>query len=169
MRRLKIPTLLGAFITLLDDRLGETIVLPLLPFLLEQFTTSATTLGFLTGTYAISQFASAPLIGAVSDRFGRKPIMITCVSGSVIGICLFLLALVIFIASKPISMGIEARRNTKEKNNSDVEESLLNQKEDKIEINSKNISDEIIKLNKLMNEGIITKDEYEKAKNKLLS
>lgn len=87
----------------------------------------------------------------------------------VIGICLFLLALVIFIASKPISMGIEARRNTKEKNNSDVEDSLLNQKEDKIEINSKNISDEIIKLNKLMNEGIITKDEYEKAKNKLLS
>ena len=87
----------------------------------------------------------------------------------VIGICLFLLALVIFIASKPISMGIEARRNTKEKNNSDVEDSLLNQKEDKIEINSKNISDEIIKLNKLMNEGTITKDEYEKAKNKLLS
>ena len=91
MRRLKIPTLLGAFITLLDDRLGETIVLPLLPFLLEQFTTSATTLGFLTGTYAISQFAAAPLIGAMSDRFGRKPIMITCVSGSVIGICLFAL------------------------------------------------------------------------------
>ena len=89
MRRLKIPTLLGAFITLLDDRLGETIVLPLLPFLLEQFTTSATTLGFLTGTYALSQFAASPLIGALSDRFGRKPIMITCVSGSVIGICLF--------------------------------------------------------------------------------
>ena len=89
MRRLKIPTLLGAFITLLDDRLGETIVLPLLPFLLEQFTTSATTLGFLTGTYAISQFTAAPLIGAMSDRFGRKPIIITCVSGSVLGICLF--------------------------------------------------------------------------------
>ena len=65
MRRLKIPTLLGAFITLLDDRLGETIVLPLLPFLLEQFTTSATTLGFLTGTYAISQFAASPLIPSI--------------------------------------------------------------------------------------------------------
>tara|TARA_Y100000813_G_C24049770_1_gene298657 strand:- start:235 stop:513 length:279 start_codon:yes stop_codon:yes gene_type:complete len=87
----------------------------------------------------------------------------------VIGICIVLLLAVIYISAKPISMGIEARRNTKEKNNSDVEESLLNQKEDKIEINSKNISDEIIKLNKLMNEGIITKDEYEKAKNKLLS
>ena len=87
----------------------------------------------------------------------------------VIGICIVLLLAVIYISAKPISMGIEARRNTKEKNDSDVEESLLNQKEDKIEINSKNISDEIIKLNKLMNEGIITKDEYEKAKNKLLS
>ena len=87
----------------------------------------------------------------------------------VIGICIALLLAVIYISAKPISMGIEARRNTKEKNDSDVEESLLNQKEDKIEINSKNISDEIIKLNKLMNEGIITKDEYEKAKNKLLS
>lgn len=87
----------------------------------------------------------------------------------VISICIILLIIVIYISAKPISMGIEARRNTKEKNNSDVEDSLLNQKEDKIEINSKNISDEIIKLNKLMNEGIITKDEYEKAKNKLLS
>ncbi len=91
MRRPKIPTLLSAFITLLNDRLGETIVFPLLPFLLEQFTKSGTTLGLLAGTYAISQFAVSPLIGALSDRFGRKPIMITCVSGSVIGLCLFAL------------------------------------------------------------------------------
>ena len=82
----------------------------------------------------------------------------------VIGICIVLLLAVIYISAKPISIGIEARRNTKKKNNSDVEDSLLNQKRDKIEINSKNISDEIIKLNKLMNEGIITKDEYEKLK-----
>lgn len=91
MRRPKIPTLLSAFITLLNDRLGETIVFPLLPFLLEQFTKSGTTLGLLAGTYAISQFTVSPLIGALSDRFGRKPIMITCVSGSVIGLCLFAL------------------------------------------------------------------------------
>ena len=89
MGRPKIPTLLSAFITLLNDRLGETIVFPLLPFLLECFTKSGSTLGLLAGTYAISQFAVAPLIGALSDRFGRKPVMITCVSGSVIGLCLF--------------------------------------------------------------------------------
>ena len=77
--------------TLLNDRLGETIVFPLLPFLLERFTQSASTLGLLAGTYAISQFAVAPLIGALSDRYGRKPIIIACVSGSVIGLLIFAL------------------------------------------------------------------------------
>ena len=89
VQRPKIPTLLSAFVTLLNDRLGETIVFPLLPFLLERFTKSGSTLGLLAGTYAISQFAAAPLIGALSDRFGRKPIIITCVAGSVIGLFMF--------------------------------------------------------------------------------
>ena len=89
VKKTRVPTLLSAFITLLNDRLGETIVFPLLPFLLERFTKSGSTLGLLAGTYAISQFAVAPLIGALSDRFGRKPVIITCVSGSVIGLGLF--------------------------------------------------------------------------------
>ncbi len=84
-------SLLSAFFTLLNDRLGETIVFPLLPFLLERFTNSGSTLGLLAGTYAISQFAVAPLIGALSDRFGRKPIIIICVFGSVLGLSLFAL------------------------------------------------------------------------------
>ncbi|KGG14523.1 MULTISPECIES: MFS transporter [unclassified Prochlorococcus] len=89
MQRPKVPTLLSAFITLLNDRLGETIVFPLLPFLLERFTNSGSTIGLLAGTYAISQFTVAPLIGALSDRFGRKPVIILCVFGSVIGLSLF--------------------------------------------------------------------------------
>ena len=92
-QRSKVPTLLSAFITLLNDRLGETIVFPLLPFLLERFTNSGSTLGLLAGTYAISQFTVAPLIGALSDRFGRKPVIIICVIGSVIGLSLFALTI----------------------------------------------------------------------------
>ena len=81
--------------TLLNDRLGETIIFPLLPFLLERFTSSGSTLGLLAGTYAISQFAAAPLIGAMSDRFGRKPVITTCVAGSVIGLLIFALTVTI--------------------------------------------------------------------------
>ncbi len=82
-------TLFSAFITLLNDRLGESIVFPLLPFLLEKFNSSGSTLGFLAGTYAIAQFSVSPLIGALSDRYGRKPIISFCVFGSVIGLSIF--------------------------------------------------------------------------------
>ena len=94
----------------------------------------------------------------------------------VIGICLALLFAVIYISAKPISMGIEARRkiNEKEDINTDEadtnkDEADLNKKEVNGETNVKNISDEIIKLNKLMDDGILTEEEYKKAKEKLLS
>ncbi len=79
----------------------------------------------------------------------------------VIGLCLLLLVLVVFISARPISMGIEARRNINHNNTSD---NIENDQE----INDLNISDEIIKLNKLKDEGILTEQEYEKAKKKLL-
>ncbi len=84
-----IPIQLCAFFTLLDDRLGESFVFPLLPFLLERFTSSGITLTLLTGSYALAQFTVSPLIGALSDRFGRKPILKICVGGSLVAISLF--------------------------------------------------------------------------------
>ncbi len=86
------------------------------------------------------------------------------ISYLVIGICLFLLIAVIYISGKPISMGIEARRNINEKDNS---VKLENKSED-IDENNINISSEIIRLNKLKNEGVLTEKEYEQAKRKLL-
>ncbi len=82
-------TSLCAFLTLLNDRLGESIVFPLLPFLLASFTDNGRTLGLLAGSYAIAQFAVTPLIGSLSDRFGRKPVIGICVAGSVLGLSLF--------------------------------------------------------------------------------
>lgn len=89
VKRFRFPTLLSAFLTLLNDRLSESIFLPLLPFLLEDFSNSGSTVGLLSGTYALSQFAVAPLIGALSDRYGRKPVISLCVLGSVLGMGLF--------------------------------------------------------------------------------
>ena len=71
MRWSRPSTSLCAFLTLLNDRLGESIVFPLLPFLLASYTSNGRTLGLLAGSYAVAQFTFTPLIGALSDRYGR--------------------------------------------------------------------------------------------------
>ena len=86
-------TFFCAFLTLLNDRLGESIVFPLLPFLLAGFTNDGRVLGLLAGSYAMAQFAFTPLIGALSDRYGRKPVISVCVAGSVLGLALFALTI----------------------------------------------------------------------------
>lgn len=91
MQRPRIPTLLSAFLTLLNDRLSESIVFPLLPFLLARFAPDGRTLGLLAGSYALAQFVVTPLIGALSDRYGRRPVIAICVGGSVVGLGLFAL------------------------------------------------------------------------------
>ncbi|WP_413441670.1 MFS transporter [Synechococcus sp. MIT S1220] len=93
MQRFRFPTLLSAFLTLLNDRLSESIVFPLLPFLLAQFAPDGRTLGLLAGSYALAQFLVTPLIGALSDRHGRRPVIAICVSGSVLGLGLFALTM----------------------------------------------------------------------------
>ncbi len=86
----------------------------------------------------------------------------------VIGLCLLLLIIVVYISAKPISMGIEARRNIKDniKNENENNENLIDNYE---QVNEKSISDEIIKLNELKNKGILTQEEYNKAKDKILN
>ena len=89
------------------------------------------------------------------------------ISYIVIGICILLLLAVIFISAKPISMGIEARRdiNTSSKSEKDDEEEFENLNDKKVN----NISEEILKLSKLKEDGIISDEEYKKAKEKLLN
>lgn len=87
----------------------------------------------------------------------------------VIGICIVLLLAVVFIAAKPIGMGIEARRNI----NNDYSSEEIYDKDDTIETdnenkNGSNISDEISKLNKLRIDGTLSEEEFVKAKKKLL-
>ena len=98
-------TSLCAFVTLLNDRLGESIVFPLLPFLLASFTSNGRTLGLLAGSYALAQFAFTPLIGALSDRYGRKPVISACVAGSVLGLGLFAITVSIDWAAIPWAAG----------------------------------------------------------------
>ena len=64
-------------------------IFPLLPFLLASFSNDGRILGLLTGCYAVAQFLATPLIGALSDRYGRKPVIAGCVAGSVLGLGVF--------------------------------------------------------------------------------
>ena len=79
---------------------------------------------------------------------------------------------VIYFSAKPISMGIEARRNLNDDSvdqNSEKKQNLLDENDLILNKNQEGIADEIKKLNQLKNEGVITEEEYVKAKNKLLS
>jgi len=88
----------------------------------------------------------------------------------VIGLCLFLLIIVIYISAKPISMGIEARRNIKDdlQDNSENNQNIPDYHDDE-NSNKDTISSEILKLNELKNKGVLTEEEYKKAKDKILN
>ncbi|WP_018345089.1 tetracycline resistance MFS efflux pump [Cytophaga aurantiaca] len=74
-------------ITILNA-VGMTIVLPLFPFLLEKYVPAkdvALVMSALVSVFAVSTFFAAPVFGALSDRYGRKPILIVSLLGSVVG------------------------------------------------------------------------------------
>ena len=88
----------------------------------------------------------------------------------VIGLCLFLLIVVVYISAKPISMGIEARRNIKDSlENSENNDQDISKEYNEKEKDKNSISDEIMKLNDLKTKGFITEEEYKKAKEKIFN
>ena len=87
----------------------------------------------------------------------------------VIGLCIILLIVVIYISAKPISMGIEARRNINHSSNKEDDYSQNLDDDEQYNKEESSISNEILKLNDLKQKGLLTQEEYEKAKEKLLN
>jgi DHA1 family tetracycline resistance protein-like MFS transporter len=75
------------------NTMGMTIILPLVPFLPLQYlahpTNLAAIVGWLTAAYGICQLIAAPVLGVLSDRFGRRPILFICLLGSALGYLIF--------------------------------------------------------------------------------
>lgn len=70
------------------NAVGLTIVLPILPFLLAEYVSEkevATYMSALVSVFALCTFFAAPIFGALSDRFGRKSILVLSLMGSAIG------------------------------------------------------------------------------------
>ena len=88
----KKSTLLIVFVTIFIDLLGFGIVLPLLPRYGELFQANENQLGLLMASFSAMQFLFAPMWGALSDRVGRRPILLLGLAGSTVSYALFGLA-----------------------------------------------------------------------------
>jgi DHA1 family tetracycline resistance protein-like MFS transporter len=77
--------LLPIFLIVLVDILGYTIILPLLPFYAENLGASPLVVGTLVSAFAVCQFVAGPLLGRISDRVGRRPVLIVSQVGTLIG------------------------------------------------------------------------------------
>jgi MFS transporter, DHA1 family, tetracycline resistance protein len=77
--------LLSIFLIVLVDVLGLTIILPLLPFYAESFGATPAVVGMLVSTYAICQLIAGPPLGHLSDRIGRRPVLLVSQIGTCAG------------------------------------------------------------------------------------
>ena len=77
------------FVTVFVDLLGFGIVIPFMAYTVESFGASAGMVGLLVSTYSLAQFVFAPLWGRLSDRVGRRPIILLGLLGSAVGYFLF--------------------------------------------------------------------------------
>lgn len=86
--KLDFKKILPIFVIVLVDLLGLTIIIPLLPLYATAFGASALTIGFLAAAYPIMQFLGAPVLGRLSDRYGRRPVLIVSQIGTFLGFLL---------------------------------------------------------------------------------
>ncbi len=105
---MKKPSLLIIFLTVFIDLIGFGIVLPLLPLFAKNLQASGLTIGLLMASFSAMQFVFAPVWGRISDRIGRRPVLLISTAGAAIAYGIFAIgsgmtgttALVILFASR---------------------------------------------------------------------
>jgi DHA1 family tetracycline resistance protein-like MFS transporter len=79
--------------TVLMNSIGFTIIMPVAPFIVREYLGNSASLaqvvGWLAASYAICEFLAAPGLGALSDRYGRRPLLLVCLLGSAVGYLIF--------------------------------------------------------------------------------
>src|SRR5260370_23810133 len=93
------------FLTVFIDLIGFGMVIPFLSFYAREYGASGLTVGAIVGIYSIMQFFFAPVWGRLSDRIGRRPVILISLAASCTGYFLFGIAhgLILLFASRVIA------------------------------------------------------------------
>jgi len=84
--------LLVIFLTILVNLIGFGIIIPLLPFYAETFGASPLVIGLLFAVFSVCQLIAAPALGDLSDRYGRRPVLIFSLAGTVLSFLMLAVA-----------------------------------------------------------------------------
>jgi MFS transporter, DHA1 family, tetracycline resistance protein len=84
--------LLVIFLTIFVNLVGFGIIIPLLPFYAETFGASPVVIGLLFASFSVSQLIASPVLGDLSDRWGRRPVLILSLIGTVISFAMLAVA-----------------------------------------------------------------------------
>ena len=88
---MKKPSVFIIFLTVFIDLVGFGMVLPLLPIFAKTFSASGFAIGALMASFSAMQFLFAPLWGRLSDRVGRRPVLLVSTAGAMISYAIFAL------------------------------------------------------------------------------
>ena len=77
------------FLTMLLDKTGETLIFPLLPFILAAYNPDGLTLGLLASVSTFVAVFGGPLAGACSDAIGRRPVVLICIAINLVSLLIF--------------------------------------------------------------------------------
>jgi MFS transporter, DHA1 family, tetracycline resistance protein len=81
--------LIFIYITLFLDMMSGSLLLPIVPYIVREYSANALTIGLLTVIYSAAAFMAAPVMGWLSDRHGRRPVLLLSVLGSAVGYVMF--------------------------------------------------------------------------------
>jgi multidrug resistance protein len=84
--------LLVIFLTVFVNLVGFGIIIPLLPFYAQTFGASPLVIGLLFGTFSLAQLLATPALGVLSDRWGRRPVLIFSLLGTVVSFVMLAVA-----------------------------------------------------------------------------
>jgi DHA1 family tetracycline resistance protein-like MFS transporter len=89
MERRRLITL---FVIVFIDLLGFGLILPLLPYYADRYGATPFVVGLLTASYAAAQLVGAPVLGRLSDRHGRRPVLLISIFGTAVSLLVLGLA-----------------------------------------------------------------------------